>query len=354
MSSMRPTTADLDDTPGAPESSLSHGVAARAGMPARALRGTPLASPMRPRTPSGAPAESSAKHGWLRDRWILIALFALPIGICVRGFGYYSAPLAERLRDPLHPWLKPGGTLGLGFGLAGFALFLFMWLYPLRKKFRWLAWTGKLGGWLRIHILAGLWIPLVVAVHAAWRFEGVIGLGYYAMLIVCLSGVVGRYLYVRIPHGHGGLELSLEEVAAERTALLSRIAHSLGVDSAEVQRMLAIEPPSDAKLGWTQTLVKLWNDDRARAQAIQRLRREWCNTGPGRRQLDPRTLRQVLNLARRELALQQQVRMLEATRVVFGYWHVAHRPVAVTALIAVMVHVIVALTIGGVAAGHAH
>ncbi|MGH7740461.1 MAG: hypothetical protein ACRENS_00400, partial [Candidatus Eiseniibacteriota bacterium] len=257
-------------------------------------------------------------------------------------------------RNPLHPWLKPGGTLGLAFGIMGFAMFMFLWLYPLRKKIRWLAWTGKLGSWLRIHILAGVWIPLVVAVHAAWRFESLIGVGYYAMLIVCLSGVIGRYLYVRIPHSHGGLEMSLEEVAAERTTLISRISVALGIDGAEVERMLATESPSEKKLGWWQTLVKLWNDDRARAQSVKRLRREWCHSGPGRRNLDPRTLKQVLNLARREMALQQQVRMLEATRLVFGYWHVAHRPVAVTAAVAVLVHVVVAVTIGGVAGSHAH
>lgn len=291
------------------------------------------------------------KRGLLDDRWILAALFALPLGVCLRGFAYYSSPLAERLRNPLHAWLKPGGPVGLAFGLAGFAMFVFMWLYPLRKKIRWLAWTGKLGSWLRIHILAGLWIPLVVAVHAAWRFEGVIGLGYWSMLIVTLSGVIGRYLYVRIPHSTGGIELSMDEVATERATLISRIASALGVETSEVEQMLAIETAPDKKLGWFQTLLKLQRDDRARSRAISRLRREWCHTGPGRRHLDPRTLRQVLKLARREMSLQQQAHMLEATRMVFGYWHVAHRPVAVTALVAVTVHVIVAVTIGGVV-GH--
>jgi hypothetical protein len=345
----------LAGSPGAVGIPVPRGAVARSGALVRRSDG-PAPPPAPPRhKPAAARAEAaSAKAGFLDDRWILAALFALPLGVCLRGLGYYSAPLAERLRNPLHPWLKPGGTLGLSFGLAGFAMFVFMWLYPLRKKIRWLAWTGKLGSWLRVHILAGLWIPLVIAVHAAWRFEGMIGLGYWAMVVVCLSGVIGRYLYVRIPHSHGGLELSLEEVAAERTTLISRIALALGVDTAEVEKMLALEPPSEAKLSWSQTLVKLFKDDRARAQALKRLRREWCHTGPGRRNIDPRTLRQVLSLARREMALQQQVRMLEATRLVFGYWHVAHRPVAVTALIAVSVHVIVAVMIGGVAGNHLH
>ena len=353
MSAIQPTpAAGLAGTSGSIGIPAERAGGSRSAAAPRGQGAAPPEGPPRPKAPA-ANADAPPKAGLLDDRWILAALFALPLGVCLRGLGYYSAPIAERLRNPLHSWLKPAGTLGLTFGLLGFAMFVFMWLYPLRKKIRWLAWTGKLGSWLRIHILAGIWIPLVVAVHAAWRFEGVIGLGYYAMLVVCLSGVIGRYLYVRIPHSHSGLELSLEEVASERAALITRISMALGIDAAEVEGMLSLEPPSEAKLSWFQTLVKLFNDDRARAQKIKRLRNEWCHTGPGRRHLDPHTLRKVLKLARREMSLQQQVRMLEATRVVFGYWHVAHRPVAVTALVAVLVHVVVAVMIGGVAGSHA-
>jgi hypothetical protein len=55
-----------------------------------------------------------------------------------------------------------------------------------------------------------------------------------------------------------------------------------------------------------------------------------------------------VKLASREVALMQQVRMLDATRRVFRYWHIAHRPFAVTALIALVVHVAVAIFVGGV------
>ena len=41
--------------------------------------------------------------------------------------------------------------------------------------------------------------------------------------------------------------------------------------------------------------------------------------------------------------------MLEATRRVFAFWHVAHRPVAITALLALLIHVTVAVAVGGVA-----
>ena len=44
--------------------------------------------------------------------------------------------------------------------------------------------------------------------------------------------------------------------------------------------------------------------------------------------------------------LTQQVRMLGVTHRLFRYWHVAHRPFAITALIAVVIHVAVVVALG--------
>ena len=46
------------------------------------------------------------------------------------------------------------------------------------------------------------------------------------------------------------------------------------------------------------------------------------------------------------MALSQQIRMLDATHRLFGYWHTAHKPFAVTALLAVTAHVAVAVALG--------
>ena len=108
------------------------------------------------------------------------------------------------------------GTIGQSAGILALLIFVFLWLYPLRKKYRALAFTGSVARWLDVHILAAIGLPLLLAIHASWRFEGIVGLGYFAMLIVCASGVVGRYLYVRIPRSRSGVASTREEVATER------------------------------------------------------------------------------------------------------------------------------------------
>ena len=278
----------------------------------------------------------------------LFVLLAIPTLVTAWGLPYYVAPLAQRLRHPLHALLKPSGPVGLAFGATALALFLFMWLYPFRKQARWLAWTGPVGRWLDVHIVMGLSLPAIAAVHAGWRFDGLIGLGMIAMVVVSLSGIVGRYLYTHIPRNRAGLELSLEEAGAERRRLLTELAVATGLIPQELERSLGLDPKPYARLGIARTFARLVSDDLARGRTLRRLRREWASGAGGRAPLDPERLTRALRLARRELSLSHQVRLLDATRRVFGWWHVAHRPFALTALLAVLVHVVVAIWIGGV------
>ena len=259
---------------------------------------------------------------------------------------YYSAPMAGRVRSPFHDWLKSSGYIGQSAGLVALALFLFLWLYPLRKKFRWLAWTGAMSRWLDTHVLAALALPLLVAVHAAWRFTGVIGLGFWSMMVVWVSGIAGRYIYARIPRSRAGVELTIDEIAGQRDALLAQIAERSGLDPATIATALAPPPQTTERLGIWGTFKRMVADDLARRAAGRRLHRLWKSRGPRRRAADRKAIRAVLRLARQEVALAQQARLLDATQAVFRYWHVFHRPVAFAALVAVLVHVAVVVSLG--------
>jgi hypothetical protein len=271
-------------------------------------------------------------------------MLAVPLAATAIGLPYYLADRGVRMRHPLHPWLKASGPVGLAFGIAGLALFLFMWLYPLRKRFA-TARLGRVSAWLDVHIVCGLALPVIVAVHAGWRFNGLIGLGYLSMVLVAASGIVGRYLYVHIPRSRSGVELTLDEAMAERRALVTEIAVSMRQDPMQVERALAPQARRPEPVGAWRAIGDMVAGDFARWHTLQRLQRQW------RGRVERRSLVAALRLARRELALSHQLRMLDATRRVFGLWHVAHRPFAIMALLAVLVHVAVALAVGAVRIG---
>ena len=227
------------------------------------------------------------------------------------GSQYYLAPKADQVRDPLHAWLKPSGFIGQGAGVLALAIFLFLWLYPLRKKFRWLAFTGSIAKWLDVHSLAALGLPLLVAMHAAWRFGGVIGLGFWSMMVVWASGIVGRYLYSRIPRSQAGVELTIEEIGAQRQALLQEIAQRSGLDVAAIEAALDTDPtPTDG----TRPLADLPPHDLRRpaapARGDGRCGSEIQRRRPLQRRGDMAALKEVVRLANREMALMQQSRML--------------------------------------------
>ncbi len=281
----------------------------------------------------------------MRKLFLPVSLTVGLIVASVLGLPYYRLPLEARVRSPLHVWLRPSGYVGQSLGLLALAIFLFLWLYPFRKKYRWLAWTGRVGTWLDVHVGVAIVMPLLVAVHAGWRFEGLIGLGYAAIVIVCLSGVVGRYLYARIPRSKTGVELTRDQVASERQSLLGEISVSTGFTPAEIDAHLATAGTA-ASPSMVASFGALVKQDLARRRALRKFRVLLSARGGSSARLDRKALRTVTRLASREAALAQQARMLEATHRIFRFWHVAHRPVAVTALITVVVHVVVVVALG--------
>lgn len=310
--------------------------------PAHSHRAADIAAPA-PR-PAPTPAVRKVRTPLANQRAPITLILGVLTLINILGAPYYQLSQAERVRSPLHQYLRPSGLIGQSAGILALAIFIFLWLYPLRKAYRWLGWTGSIGKWLDIHILAAIGLPLLVAIHASWRFDGVVGLGYYAMLVVCASGVVGRYLYVRIPRSQTGVASSREEVAAERRNLVTEIAAATGLDPFSVERTLAVSGPS-ASTGVTRTLLHLLSDDFTRWRLKRALRHRLKHVKGGQ-PLEKEMINRVVELAGREISLAQQLRMLDATKRIFGYWHVLHRPFAVTALVAVLIHVVVVIAVG--------
>ena len=281
-----------------------------------------------------------------RSTVALIAICLPLLAINILGAPYYMASLEVRARHPWRAWLQPSGYIGQSAGIAAFVIFVFLWLYPLRKKWKALRWTGSIGKWLDVHVTTALALPLLLAIHAAWRADGVIGLGLLAMMIVIASGIVGRYLYTRIPRARSGIELTRDEVAAQRRELIEKLAAATGLTPQVLESTLHGEQTSDADGNPLVVLARLVADDLFRWRKVRQLRARWATLAPRTQRLNEKQLREAVRLATREMSLAQQTRMLDATHRVFRYWHVAHRPFAMTALVAVVIHVVVVVAVG--------
>lgn len=98
------------------------------------------------------------------------------------------------------------GLVGHGIGIVGFILMLMTaTLYSIRKRLTDAHW-GNMAAWLKFHMFTGLVGPYMVLLHTAMRFHGLAGVAMLLTVIVVMSGLVGRYIYTRVPRVIEGAE----------------------------------------------------------------------------------------------------------------------------------------------------
>lgn len=285
--------------------------------------------------------------GLLRNptTWVVFSILAVLCALTLAGAPYYLMGMGSRVRSPAHDWFRSGGTIGQSLGILALASFLFLWLYPIRKRVGILSRFGALPAWLRVHTMVGFFLPWVVVLHAGFRMNGLAGLAFFAMLVVWASGIVGRYLYRRIPRNQQGVELTLDQVASRRRELLLEISTFTGLSPQAIEDATLGRLAPSSNPGLVGTLRRFVADDWVLRQATRDLRRIAARSGRGTPKKSEAWQR-IQKLTRQQVALEQQARLLEATRRIFRHWHAAHLPVGLTALLAVIVHVVVVIAVG--------
>lgn len=132
-------------------------------------------------------------------------------------------------RDPRFPGSLPGGVLGI----AATACMLMPLAYLIVKRLPWLkrpvTRVVSMRSLLAIHIYAGVLGPILGVLHSGHKFDSPLGIALtLMMLVVALSGFMGRYLMKQLTADMrqqqqllAGLRVAYDRVAAE-------LAHDAG------------------------------------------------------------------------------------------------------------------------------
>lgn len=99
-----------------------------------------------------------------------------------------------------------GSPLGASLGIVGALLMLVPLLYMVVKRVRplkrWATRRASMGTLLTVHIYTGIAGPIFALAHTGHKFDSPLGITLTAsMLIVALSGFVGRYLNSHVTRG---------------------------------------------------------------------------------------------------------------------------------------------------------
>jgi hypothetical protein len=172
----------------------------------------------------GLAREKEERTSHRRAHLVYLLTGALILGwLTLKGWSYYPLSRAHRLASPLHETLRSAGHWGHGVGIVATAFMMLNFIYPLRKRSRLLSGKGSIRSWLDFHMFVGFMSPLVIAFHAAFQSNNQLATGTAgALLVVVLTGIIGRFIYGLIPSA-GGKALEIADVLGRWERLRARL-----------------------------------------------------------------------------------------------------------------------------------
>lgn len=244
---------------------------------------------------------------------------------------------------------RSGDDVSYWIAVCGGSMMLLLFTYPLRKYVHFMQRLGKVKSWFWIHIALGIAGPWLILVHSTFRVGSLnAGVALYSMVIVVLSGVIGRVIYVRVHRGLHGERTTLRELQ-QRAGLTESDARSrLRFAPAVEARLLAFERRELASApGWAtylrQVVVLPWQQWLTYRACVTELReplrvqaqeRGWSPDKAVERQ------RQAQVMVWRYLNAVVRVAQFSAYERVFALWHVAHLPFVFLMVVSAIVHVV--------------
>lgn len=269
---------------------------------------------------------------------MFIIVIATTIYLSYVGFAYYNTPFEERFYAPNHDWFKPSGLFGHGLGIVGTLMMLFgVVIYIARKRY------GFMSNWIRLkyllefHIFLCILGPILVLFHTAFKFGGIVSVAFWSMVLVVLSGFIGRFIYVQIPHTIEGRALTMSEVEKMKEDMKKSLSNNFNLENDKLQLIATLTEKSALAAKNTSILSKFFED----RKTIKTIRSTLTSS-----HVSFNERQAILSIVKEELSLSNKISRLRKMKKLFEYWHVAHLPFALVMLVIVLIHVGVTLAFG--------
>jgi len=273
----------------------------------------------------------------------LVVGISVTILLAIYGFDYYTTPLEERFFNSNHNLLKPSGALGHGLGIIGTLMMIVgVSTYMIRKRYRKFFNIGYLKHWLEFHIFLCSVGPVLVLYHTAFKFGGIVSVSFWSMVLVVLSGVVGRFIYLQIPRTIQGQEISVNELNSIKEKLAIRVRSVLSEDSSTLSEFEKISSADRYKSFRLITAVGFFVRDYFDIKRVMRLLKMRIKLlGIGKCESD-----ELIKAAKSEIVIARRIALLRTSQKLFHWWHIFHLPFAITMFVIMVIHVAVTIIFG--------
>jgi hypothetical protein len=236
---------------------------------------------------------------------------------------------------------------GYWIGVSGGACMLLLFTYPMRKHLKFMTRFGSAKPWFLVHMVLGIAGPYLILLHSTFRIGSLnAGVALYSMLVVASSGVVGRFLYVRLHRDVHGQKLTLAELRGEykdAATHATRLSFAPGV----VERLVAFEKRALGDRGTASSMLAglmlpldRWQVEYACSKELKIKLLTVARAERWSRNRTRRLLAQARRLVQDDLMTVQRIVQFSAWQKLFSWWHVAHVPFVYLMVLSAVAHVV--------------
>lgn len=252
----------------------------------------------------------------------------------------------ERLENfsDAHVILEPKGYLGHGLGIVGTLMMITgVSVYMIRKRVRLFFRWGLLKHWLEFHIFLCVVGPVFVLYHTAFKFGGLVSVSFWSMAAVVFSGVIGRFIYTKIPRSISGNELDTADILRMQREYSIKLKENYSLTDEVIGEIeSASNSGGSTPKGAFSGLLSIITDPFLIRASLSKLRKKLVSSGVTDREL----LKGIIGTAREKLSLDRKNRVLKQMHKLFRYWHIFHLPFAIAMFVIMLIHVGVTVWFG--------
>lgn len=226
-----------------------------------------------------------------------------------------------------------GNELSVWCGYVGTVLMAIAAIYPMWRRmsgFRAIA-SNKV--WFEFHLMTGTVGPLFIVLHSAFKLDNWVASAFWSMIIVAISGAVGRYLYTQMPELLNGR--ALEEVDHRKAFSNFRLKYPQAVKTAEDEiarhRRRAHDVSQNAGL-W-RSLLWIMGED------LKRPSRKFFRKIALREQAPRRVAKELGARTARLILIERRQVLLPRAQLVLHSWKKVHVPFTVILTVLSAVHI---------------
>jgi len=227
--------------------------------------------------------------------------------------------------------------IGYWLGIVGVTCMVLLLSYPLAKRVRWINRYIAVRHWFRLHMMLGILGPTAILFHCNFQLGSLnSSVALVCMLLVVVSGIVGRYFYSKVHLGLYGQKANstalLAHARQQQIELHSRFSHfpDLARQIDLLFQKMIPQDPDRVHLGaamlaaprrWWARRVFEWH---LRKHNEAELHAIWKQTKT--------SLGSYLDTLRKLAQLRLFERLL-------SWWHVLHLPIFIMMLITAVIHI---------------